>query len=512
MTKELKGLIDLGSNSIRLIIYTIAEPYNYKEIHNLKVTARISNHLDSKGNITEQGIQKIIETLRSFEAITRYYQVHEVDGAATAAVRQAPNKDEVLRRIEQETGFTFRVLSETEEAYYGYLAITSSMDLTEGITIDIGGGSTEVTLFENRQLIHSHSFPFGAISLTKRFIQGEIPTNEELVRLVEFLQSQFNSLPWLVNKGYPVIGIGGSARNLTLMHQRSMQYPLPGIHHYEITPMDIFEICERLSQLPLQVRQKVDGLSKDRADIIIPALKAIFTLCSVVNAPSFVMSVKGLRDGMIYEQINEIMSLSQPMPYWVKSKSMANLVREFDIDQEQRSQVMKLGIQLIQALVEKENFILTENEVKLFKYACKIAYLGEVISQEASSQHTYYLLTNRTIEGFNHQERLWLALIASFKSNSTFQEYIKPYKHLLHEPDIIKIEILGATLRLAYSLDRTKRKIVQSIQKIPGDTTHIHLQINVQGDYQFEEQQAANHKKHLERALKRKIKLFFKKQ
>lgn len=110
----------------------------------------------------------------------------ETKGVATAAIRSAKNRKMVLEAIKRETNFDFRVLSGQEEAYYGYLAVIHSVYLTEGITIDIGGASTEVAYFKNRELVHSYSFPFGALTLKKRFIANSEPKESEMKELTAF--------------------------------------------------------------------------------------------------------------------------------------------------------------------------------------------------------------------------------------------------------------------------------------------------------------------------------------
>ncbi|ALF10475.1 hypothetical protein BCV53_10900 [Parageobacillus thermoglucosidasius] len=161
----------------------------------------------------------LLETLLSFQDITRHHQIQHVKCVATATIRQAKNKEEIKKLVEETTDFQIRVLSEYEEAYYGFLSVVNSTPITEGITIDIGGGSTELTYYKDRQLIEYYSFPFGTLSLKQTFIAGHILTKEELRRLSFYITEQFQSLPWLGNKKIPIIAIGGNARNLAQIHQ-----------------------------------------------------------------------------------------------------------------------------------------------------------------------------------------------------------------------------------------------------------------------------------------------------
>lgn len=175
-----------------------------------------------------------------------------------------------------------RILSEEEEAYYGYLAVVHSTSLKEGITVDIGGGSTEVTYFENRELKASHSFPFGALTL-KDFFKKSIPTTEEITTLRQYLREQFATLPWLKDREVKLVAIGGSARNLAQIHQNLESYPLAGLHEYQMFQKDIIEVSSYLTSLKPSKLAKVEGLSKDRADIIIPAIEVFHCLYQTIQ-------------------------------------------------------------------------------------------------------------------------------------------------------------------------------------------------------------------------------------
>ncbi|MGO4887196.1 exopolyphosphatase [Anaerobacillus sp. MEB173] len=505
MEKQNFALIDMGSNSIRLVIYLIHSNGYYKEIHNMKIVARLSSHIEASGNLSNKGLDILIEALQNIQEVTRAHQVTNVQGVATAAIRQAKNQQDILDRISSETDFEFNVFSEYEEAYHGYLAIVNSTNIKDGISIDIGGGSTEITVFQNRELLHYHSFPFGAITLKQRFLENEIPTDEEITLLKNYIQDQFQTLPWLEKYKFPVIGIGGSARNISLIHQRSINYPLGGLHQYEILPQDIHQIKELLQRKSLQERQQVEGLSKDRADIIIPAVEVISSLIDIVNAPKFILSNKGLRDGIFYQELFNRIGIEQ-FPN-VAEESFHQFTHEYEINIEHIKQVAKLVTKLFYELQGLKMLNLNGVDLQLLRQASRILYVGEYISREASSQHTFYLLTNQSIDGLTHTERLSIALIASFKSKSVLNDYITPYKNLLTKTQIKKIELLGAMLKFVYSLNRTRRNVISNVSVFLNSDMTLSFNLYYNNNAYFEEQLAAKYKKHLEKVLNLKIHL-----
>ncbi|MFB4166170.1 exopolyphosphatase [Alteribacillus sp. JSM 102045] len=508
--KEHIAVIDIGSNSIRLVIHQLDEKRGAREIHNLKKTARLSNHIDDKNKLTDEGFAILKHSLQQLEEIIYYHNVNKVQAIATAAIRNASNREAILSFIHQETSLNVRVLSGEDEAYYGYLAVVNSTYLSDGITIDIGGGSTEITLFQNKDLVRSHSFPFGALTLKNQFFPDNEPDKDDLEKLADFIKAQFSTLPWLKqSQNLPVIGIGGSARNMSLIHQGQINYPLAGLHQYKMESNDVKTTLALLKNSSLKDRENMEGLSKDRADIIIPAVTVIFVLMEYAAADIFIMSNKGLRDGLLFEE----MLKNNSMDYFpvVSKESFFQLSREFDINEDYVFEVGRIACQLYTALEPyiPALFINVKN-LYLLQQSARVLYMGEFISHEASSQHTFYVLTNRSIDGISHTDRLAMACIASFKSKSWYKRFIRPFKPLITKEEQKRYELLGSILKLAYSLDRTKRKVVQDLAvKKTGRTLHFYIYCRKDINNYFEQVKSNKYKKHLEKVLKRPVHLHF---
>ncbi|MGP4042086.1 Ppx/GppA phosphatase family protein [Gracilibacillus sp. D59] len=505
MEKQYYAIIDIGSNTMRLVIYLREKGGRLKEVENVKAVARLRSFLETDNTLNDTGIIRLISTLQSFQDVLVTYAVKDVVCVATATIRQAQNKEKILVQVEHQTGLTMRILSEEEEAYYGYLAVVNSTSLSTGVTVDIGGGSTEVTYFKNRELVASHSFPFGALTL-KEFFAKEIPTSEELENLRNYLAEQFATLPWLRNREVPLVGIGGSARNLVQIDQNLKEYPLAGLHQYKMYDTDIIHVSNYLTSLKPDKLPKVEGLSKDRADIIVPAIEVFHSLYKMVQADSFILSRKGLRDGVFYEQLSKEMgSILFPN---VLEDSIQELINDFDLDPKQILHVQYLTRKLFDYLKENGLLHLTKKDWTLLKRASYLCHLGEYIDAESSAQHTFYLLANRTIDGLMHKDRLQLALIASFKNKTIFKQFIKPYKQWFLKEEQKKLRHLGALLKFSYCLDATKRQVVKEMSfDFRKDTLTIILHCD--GDAKPEEYQSEKQKKHVEKAIKKDVELKF---
>ncbi|WP_102349045.1 Ppx/GppA family phosphatase [Bacillus sp. Marseille-P3661] len=501
MNEQKYAIIDIGSNTVRLVIYSGSRSGRLKEIENVKVVARLRNYLSEDGILELEGLDVLLDALRGFHHVIRHHEIIEIKCVATATIRQAKNHQFIIEKVKEETDFLIEILSEYEEAFLGYLAVVYSTPFENGITIDIGGGSTEITLFKERKLLYYHSFPFGALSLKKQFITGQVPVVDELIMLREFLEEQFNTLEWPRNNQLPIIGIGGSARNMVQIHQASIEYPLAGVHQYMMAKKEIHQIAEWLESMTFSELQRVDGLSKDRADIIIPAVEVFRCLLEYVQSDVFALSRKGLRDGVFYHYLNKNSDESLPN---VIETSLQELAEDFNINLDHVSQVELCAKQIARLLNNLGLASFTTHDLDLLKRGVFVYNVGTYIDTESSSQHTFYILANRTINGLLHKDQIILALIASFKSKDVFKRYLTSYKKWFTKEEVIKYRLIGAIINFAYSLNATKRDIIEEID-IKEKEGELTFYIICKKDWKPELNQVDKQKKHLEKQLNKSI-------
>jgi len=214
------GLVDIGSNTIRLVIFEFDSKTGLNEILNIKTPARLSQYLTDDLTMNQDGIDVLTSTLHSFKAVADKFKVNELHPIATAAIRQSTNQHAIIKHIKNELNINIKIIPEQEEAFYGFYAITHTTDVENGVSIDIGGGSTEVTLFKDKAMIEAHSFPFGVVTLKRKFFENKDHNDKSAIKTMEkFLSKQFEQLPWLQDREIALVGICGSARNVARIHQ-----------------------------------------------------------------------------------------------------------------------------------------------------------------------------------------------------------------------------------------------------------------------------------------------------
>lgn len=309
------GVIDIGSNSIRLIIYEAGADGTCRMIHKAKETVRLGVRRDENGNMIEEDIRTVIPILQKFKHICATNHTHQIRAVATAAVRQSANTEEIMKCWESNTDIKVQILSGEEEAYFGFLGVMRSMPahVTEGFIVDIGGGSTEISYFKNNQLIQSTSLPCGAVNMTMQNGGTDHWSEQSTAQLEQNIQQQLAEYPWTaMHPDLPLIGLGGGIRALARMERERKRQSKPASDPYRINPDTIFFYAEALATLSLEERVNRFDLGKDRADIIVAGTLILRTLLKHMKCSALLASWRGLSDGFSHHFFTAESASSRP--------------------------------------------------------------------------------------------------------------------------------------------------------------------------------------------------------
>lgn len=510
MSNERFGLIDVGSNTIRLVIFEMDEFQGVTELQNIKTPARLVQYLDDNKEMSEEGIAVLLSVLKSFTEIAEQYKIKDSKAIATAAIRQSGNRENIIARVKDEIGLELELLPEEKEAYFGNYAVRYTMDLLDGISIDIGGGSTELTLYRNKEVIAVHSFPFGTVSLQHQFFDGKKHNDKKAIeKATVWVNKQFKQLDWLADARVPLIGIGGSARNYAEINQRQVDYPIAGVHEYEMEPEELEDTFDLLVKSSMKELGNLDGLSEDRRDIIIPAGIVFNELVKVIDAPSFAISNRGLREGIIIERLNK--DYKEPYElFGVKRQTVQRLFKQYKIRPISAHQRIILADRLISLIKEKGILTVEDRHLYLLHYGATLYYLGSYIEDDSKSQHTFYIISNTNLHGFNHKDRVRLALLASYKNRSLYKQYTKTVSNWFSDDEKDVLFYLGCIIKFAEALSDSHVNFVKDMNLVEtDDNEEYELHITYMGDAIAEEYRANKHKNHLERVLGKPLTIVF---
>ena len=301
------AIIDLGSNSIRFIIMQIGEHGAYKLIYQEKKSIRLAEGMTLTSRLlTEEAQQRALSCLAVYSHIIEVQKIKKVLAVATAAVRNAINGASFLKRVRMSTGIPMTIISGKAEAALGFSGVSHTIDQKDFLLFDLGGASVEISLVKNKKRIHSISIPIGAVTLTEMFQSSSEVNQNKIETIQRFIQNVLSKVEWFPSEPLPVIGIGGTVRNLAKIHQRAVNYPLPKLHNYRFTVEDVFEEVRMITGKSYEERQKISGLSSERADIIIAGALVIQEILRKAKASYLTISGCGLREGLFFHYYDPI--------------------------------------------------------------------------------------------------------------------------------------------------------------------------------------------------------------
>jgi exopolyphosphatase/guanosine-5'-triphosphate,3'-diphosphate pyrophosphatase len=295
------GMIDIGSNTVRIVIYGLIDEIQYHELWNEKESVRLRQYLKDD-ILTEDGIAKLIVVLNRYKAIEKRFKMVDFTVFATQTIRMAKNSQDVLSRVKEETGYDIRILSEDEECLLGFQGMKTYLKhQEEGLYVDLGGGSMELVYFKNDEPVHYHSLDFGSIVL-RSMIPDPIPNKKEMKTYKKFAIDQFDKLPWLKGLGTPLIVVGGSSRNMARIDKYITKRD-ESAHGYTMKLEQIRRTRKLLQLLTIEEIENIEGVSDNRADILIPSIFMFELLYKYVKSPYYVCSGTALREGVLIERI-----------------------------------------------------------------------------------------------------------------------------------------------------------------------------------------------------------------
>ncbi|MGC5775118.1 Ppx/GppA family phosphatase [Paenibacillus pabuli] len=449
---ETLGIIDIGSNSIRLVIYEMDPDGAYRIIHEDKYAARLSNVVEQDGTILRHSLDKAITILQQFKATCEAYHTKLIRAAATAAIRNAGNALEIIGWLEAETGLQVERVSGDQEAYYGFLGVTQSIELADGFVVDIGGGSTEITVFRDRKRLHSISLPIGAVNSYARYGREDQWSEANAAVLCNEVIEALSEQDWIrQHPGLPLIGLGGTMRTLAKVEQKRTQYSLPVTHHYEIGAEQMENIARSLPHLTSAQRKKVPGLAKDRADIIVPGVLILRTVFRMIQGDRYVVSGAGLRDGLL----RDLMAEGKPVVPDALKDSIRNFIHFGPpIPENRLHRVHQDTITMYTALQGNPP---DPADARILYASSMLHMAGKQINYFRYPQHSAYWIMNASIYGLSHRETILSAIAADYHPKKRTPQLLHKHRDVLRDSDERHAHRLGSLLRVAEAINRSER-------------------------------------------------------
>ncbi|MDO3413185.1 Ppx/GppA phosphatase family protein [Saccharibacillus sp. CPCC 101409] len=467
------GIIDIGSNSIRLVVYESESGGSYRVLTESREAARLSALVTPEGIMPSPAIHSVVPVLRQFVEVCEAYGVAQIRAVATAAIRNASNSEQIIEILNRETGLEIELLPGEMEGHYGFIGVVNKIDIREGFIIDIGGGSTEITLFQERRRVSSFSFPFGAVNMNVRFGGGGTWSEDRIKELENFILGEARKHPWMsAHPGLDLVGLGGTIRGLGKMDQRRRNYSLPHIHNYAMQGEDVDYFYHSLPGMDNNRRKRVPGLSKSRIDIIVPGMIILRTLFRHMKASRYIVSATGLREGLFFELLHPEQAVHENVLEF-ELRALLSAVPKPRLRHLKQTETFA-GI-LYEALGEGG-----ENEWnrKLLRVAAWTYQIGTEVGYIDYEEHTQYLLTKRPLAGLTHREIILTALIAGIAAKGKWRKSAtaQVYRDILLPKDEERTRRLGYVLQMAAALDASETQAVTDLNvRRRGDRLELEL-------------------------------------
>jgi exopolyphosphatase / guanosine-5'-triphosphate,3'-diphosphate pyrophosphatase len=439
------AVIDLGSNSFRLVVFTARDGW-WKRTDEIYEAVRIGEGLAASGELGEAGMGRAQATMEVFSHFCAASGLgpDEIDAVATSAIRDATNARAFLDRAEAASGLRVRVLEKEEEARYGYLAAVNSTTLSDGVMLDIGGGSMQLVHVERRLSREVDSWPLGAVRVTERFLPDDKPAKPKQLReLRAFVAGALERAPWIGRSGSRIVGIGGTMRNLAAAAQ-------------------LDALVEELADLPPSERGEVAGIKPGRADIILGGALVVQAVLEEGGFDAIDVTEAGLREGVFFERYLARDNGGEALFDDVRRASVVNLSAQYGMAPDRNphvAHVARLALGLFDELAAADVHPGDSNERELLWAGALLHDIGMTVDYDDHHKHSRYLVLNAGLPGFSPRE---VALIGqAVRYHRKGMPSLGPFASIAESDDEDRLHRMAALLRLAEDLERSRDQLVR---------------------------------------------------
>ena len=428
------GVVDLGSNSVRLVVYE-GHSRNPMPIFNEKAVLRLGRGLQATGRLNDEGIGPALTVMHRYYLVARAMGATPFEVLATAAVRDASNGQEFVARLQARMpDVPIRVLSGPEEANYSADGVLCGIPDADGILADIGGGSLEVVRLNGGIRGSSQTLRLGVIRLAERS-GGDL----DLAR--EILEADMSAVPWLSDGAdRDLYLVGGAWRALARIHMTQSGYPLHMVHHYKIGRDEARDLTTLLATAGRRALERLPDVSRRRVDDLPYAAIALRRLLRQTGVKRVVFSASGLREGWFMRRMPA--AIREQDPLLAACHEMAKRLG--------RDPALPDALfAWTDALFPRE----TPEARRLRHAACWVSDIGSHDHPEFRAEQAFLRLLRQPGIGLDHQTRAFLAMAIALRYEVDADAgFLRPARLLLDLASSNRAEVLGTALRLAYTL------------------------------------------------------------
>ena len=503
------AFMDIGTNSIRLLLVRINPNRSTNVLIQLKQTVRLGEGEFDDQVLQPEAIDRAVSVSEQFASLIRSYGTDDVIAVATAATREAKNQREFVKRLQDAAQIDVRVVSGQEEARLIYLGVSSGFHLEDkqAFFIDIGGGSTEVILGTQHQHRYLNSLRLGAIRLSGQFPAGAhgVVSPGTYNRVLRYVQRHaVHTLRELRAHDIDLaLGSSGTIENLADVAAR--RFAKRRLQRDDVlTTVHLREVVKMLGAMPLKERRRVPGLNPERADIVMAGAAILEAFMQALEIPAIRVSDRGLREGLLMDYLLRHGHVPALQEVSVRQRSVLDLGRTCHFDEAHARTTAKLALELFDSAGAAHLHPFRGWERELLEYAALLHRIGAFLTYNNYQAHTYYLIRNANLLGFDETEVAIIAATALFHRKAVPQHVHPEFAALDSQAQKI-VRVLSLLLRFAGSLDRSHAGNVQHARFRRKVDSRVTLDIHALQDCQIELWAVQKHVAAFEKVLECKL-------
>jgi exopolyphosphatase/guanosine-5'-triphosphate,3'-diphosphate pyrophosphatase len=455
------GVVDLGSNSVRLVVYE-GHTRNPMPIFNEKAVLRLGRGLQTTGRLNEEGMAQALTVMHRYHAVARAMGAKPFEVLATAAVRDAENGPAFVEALRDRlAGVPIHILSGVEEAAYSADGVLCGIPAADGVLADIGGGSLEVVRLVDGVRGPSQTLRLGVIRLAER--SGGDP-----IRARAIAEEDLQTVPWLSHAaGSDLYLVGGAWRALARIHMAQTGYPLNMVHHYTIGREEARDLTGLISSATRKVLERLPGAPRRRIDDLPFAAVALRRLLRVTAVRRVIFSASGLREGWFMRRMPAEIQKQDPL-----LSTAWELAARHGRDPSLPPALMDWTWPLF----PQE----TAATSRLREAMCWMSDIGSHDHPEFRAEQAFLRVLRQPGVGLDHHSRAFLALAVALRYEADSDAaFLRPSRLLLDIDSANRADVLGIALRLAYTLSAgTKDLLAGTRLRIEGPRLVLLLREN----------------------------------
>ncbi len=502
---KIVAFIDIGTYSVRLLVVRIKEDCSYVVLSRQKEVIRLGEKGFEQGIIKPEAIRRAVIVVRRFVELARSFGTEKFVAVATSVTREAKNGHDFIKSIYQQINISVQVISGEEEARLIYLGVTSGLHLEDrnAMIIDIGGGSTEIAIGSESTYSFLSSLKLGSIRLTNLFFSegyDKPVTKTEYENIRNYVKIGINPILNQIKNNPIDLFVGSSGTIVSLCDISARMFHSDEKERTVLNANDLKKTISYLCSIPLQDRRKAPGINPDRADIIIAGAAIINTLMQEIGIKELEVTQRGLQEGLLFDYLSHMDGYPFIRCMAIRERSVLMTGRCFGINELHSRTVMKLALDLFDSAKKQNLHSLGDLERELLEHSAFLHDIGSHISFQNHHEHSYYIIRNSNLLGFNRREINIMANIARFHRKKLPRPGDSNMQELKRE-DMTLVRKLAAFLRLAESLDRSHSAAIEHV-RFTGITKYsVNLMIFSRSDCQFESSGIKSESKHFKRVF-----------